>query len=99
MPRGPQQWWVLTARMITPTLRNGEFITQVAGSIVFTIGFYLPLKNIMGHAQPMSSYAQYLTPLIVVQAVWFAAVPGPVVAPAALEVMVGVRLMLSMTMA
>lgn len=74
MPSGPQQWWVLTARMITPTLRNGEFATQVVGSIVFTIGFYLPLKNIMGHAQPMSSYAQYLTPLIVVQAVWFAAV-------------------------
>lgn len=74
MPSSPQQWWVLTTRMITPTLRNGEFATQVVGSIVFTIGFYLPLKNIMGHAQPMSSYAQYLTPLIVIQAVWFAAV-------------------------
>ena len=74
MPSGAQQWWVLTTRMITPTLRNGEFATQVVGSIVFTIGFYLPLKNIMGQAQPMSSYAQYLTPLIVVQAVWFAAV-------------------------
>lgn len=74
MPSAGQQWWVLTTRMITPTLRNGEFATQVVGSIVFTIGFYLPLKNIMGHAQPMSSYAQYLTPLIVIQAVWFAAV-------------------------
>ncbi len=74
MPSTPQQWWVLTTRMITPTLRNGEFLTQVVGSIVFTVGFYLPLKNIMGVAQPMSSYAQYLTPLIVVQAIWFAAV-------------------------
>ncbi len=69
-----QQWWVLTTRMIAPTLANGEFATQVAGSIVFTAGFYLPLKTIMGATQPMSSYGQYLTPLIVVQAIWFAAV-------------------------
>lgn len=68
-----RQWWVLTVRMITPTLRNGELATQVIGSIVFTIGYYLPLKEFMGAAQPMSSYAQYLTPLIVLQAIWFAA--------------------------
>lgn len=68
-----QQWWVLTVRMITPTLRNGELATQIVGSIVFTIGYYLPLKQFMGAAQPMSNYAQYLTPLIVLQAIWFAA--------------------------
>ena len=69
-----QQWWVLTVRMITPTLRNGELATQIVGSIVFTIGYYIPLKQLMGVAQGMSSYAQYLTPLIVLQAIWFAAV-------------------------
>lgn len=69
-----QQWWVLTVRMITPTLRNGELATQVIGSIVFTVGYYLPLKQLMGAVQPLSSYAQYLTPLIVLQAIWFAAV-------------------------
>jgi ABC-2 type transport system permease protein len=69
-----QQWWVLTVRMITPTLRNGELLTQVVGSIIFTIGYYIPLKQMMGAAQGMSSYAQYLTPLIVLQAIWFAAV-------------------------
>ena len=69
-----QQWWVLTVRMITPTLRNGELATQVVGSIVFTIGYYLPLKQMMGAVQPLSSYAQYLTPLIVLQAIWFAAI-------------------------
>jgi len=69
-----QQWWVLTVRMITPTLRNGELATQVVGSIVFTIGYYLPLKEMMGAVQPLSSYAQYLTPLIILQAIWFAAV-------------------------
>ena len=58
-----QQWWVLTVRMITPTLRNGELATQIVGSIVFTIGYYLPLKQMMGAVQPLSGYAQYLTPL------------------------------------
>lgn len=74
MPAMLQQWWTLTTRMIAPTLGNGELVTQVVGSIVFTVGFYLPLKNILGAVQPMSSYAQYLTPLIVVQAIFFASV-------------------------
>jgi ABC-2 type transport system permease protein len=70
-----QQWWVLTVRMIAPTLRNGEVLTQVAASVMFTVGFYVPLKHFMGlFAQGMSSYAQYLMPLIVLQAVGFAAV-------------------------
>jgi ABC-2 type transport system permease protein len=70
-----QQWWVLTVRVITPTLRNGELLTQVAASIMFTAGFYIPLKQIMGaFTQGMSSYAQYLMPLIAIQAVAFAGV-------------------------
>ena len=70
-----QQWWVLTVRAITPTLRNGELLTQVAASIMFTVGFYIPLKQLMGaFAQGMSSYAQYLMPLIALQAIAFAAV-------------------------
>lgn len=74
MPSTLQQWWTLTTRTILPTFKNGELATQVISSIVFTVGFYLPLKNILGALQPMSSYAQYLTPLIVVQAIFFAAV-------------------------
>ncbi len=70
-----QQWWVLTARTITPTLRNGELLTQVFASIIFTVGFYIPLKNLMSpFVQGMSSYAQYLMPLIVLQAISFAAI-------------------------
>lgn len=70
-----QQWWVLTVRAITPTLRNGELLTQVAATIMFTVGFYIPLKELMGaFAQGMSSYAQYLMPLIALQAITFAAV-------------------------
>lgn len=70
----PAQWWVLTVRMIRPSLRNGEFLTQLAASIMFTVSFYLPLKQIMGpFIGGMSSYAQYLTPLIALNAVTFAA--------------------------
>jgi ABC-2 type transport system permease protein len=70
-----QQWWVLTVRLITPTLRNGEVLAQVAASIMFTAGFYIPLKHIMGaFTDGMSSYAQYLMPMIAIQAVAFAGV-------------------------
>ena len=70
-----QQWWVLTVRTIIPTLRNGELLTQAFASIIFTVGFYIPLKKIMSpFIQGMSSYAQYLTPLIMLQAIAFAAV-------------------------
>ena len=42
---------------------------------MFTVGFYVPLKEIMGaFVQGMSSYGQYLMPLIALQAVAFAAV-------------------------
>ena len=42
---------------------------------MFTVGFYIPLKQIMGaFIQGMSSYAQYLMPLIALQAIAFAAV-------------------------
>ncbi|WP_231702973.1 ABC transporter permease [Tsukamurella asaccharolytica] len=72
-----QQWWVLTVRSIVPSLRNGELITQVAASVMFTVGFYIPLERFMGaYAAEMSSYAQYLTPLIVLQAISFAAISG-----------------------
>jgi ABC-2 type transport system permease protein len=70
-----QQWWVLTVRVIKPTLRNGEVLAQATAPIMFTVGFYIPLKQIMGaFAQGMSSYAQYLMPLTALTAVAYAAV-------------------------
>jgi ABC-2 type transport system permease protein len=70
-----QQWWVLTVRVIRPTLRNGEVLTQVAASIMFTAGFYIPLKHILGaFTEGMSGYAQYMMPLIALQAITFASV-------------------------
>jgi ABC-2 type transport system permease protein len=69
-----RQWWVLTVRVLTPTLRNGEVLTLVAASIMFTVGFYIPLKQIMGaFIQGMGSYAQYLMPLIALNGIAFAA--------------------------
>lgn len=74
-PTSPlRQWWVLTVRMITPTVRNGELATQLAASVMFAVGFYLPLKQFMSpFIGGMSSYAQYLTPLLTLNAVTFAA--------------------------
>ena len=49
-PSALQQWWVLTVRSIAPTLRNGELVTAIAASVIFTAGFYIPLKELMGAA-------------------------------------------------
>ncbi|WP_405167860.1 ABC transporter permease [Nocardia sp. NBC_01499] len=68
------QWWVLTCRLIRPSWRNGELVTAVVAPTVFTLGFYVPLNLVMtvyGHG--LSSYAQYLMPMIVMQAVAFCA--------------------------
>jgi ABC-2 type transport system permease protein len=74
-PSTGRQWWVLTVRMVRPSLRNGEVLTLIAASAMFPVGFYIPLKQFMApFIQGMSSYAQYLTPMIVLNAVSFAAV-------------------------
>lgn len=69
------QWWVLTLRFVAPTLRNGELAMTIASSVVFTAGFYVPLHQVMGTATRglASSYAQYIMPLIALQAISFAA--------------------------
>jgi ABC-2 type transport system permease protein len=77
-PSASQQWWVLTVRSIVPTLRSGEWATAVAASVIFTAGFYIPLKELMGVATHgiSSSYGQFLTPLIALQAISFASISG-----------------------
>ena len=65
-----QQWWVLTVRVIAPTLRNGELLIAAGLPAVFTVSFYVPLKQVMSpDVHGMSSYAQFLTPLIAVVAI------------------------------
>lgn len=74
-PSGGQQWWVLTTRLIAPTLRNGELAVGVAVSVAATASLYIPLNRLMdGPDLMMSSYAQYLVPLIVLQAIAFASI-------------------------
>jgi ABC-2 type transport system permease protein len=74
-PAGLQQWWVLTTRLVAPTLRNGEVVLGVAVSVAATASLYIPLNRLMdGPDLNTSSYAQYLLPLIVLQAVAFASI-------------------------
>lgn len=74
-PSGWRQWWVLTARLIGPSLRNGELAVGVAVTVAVTASFYLPLNRFMaGPDLPTSSYAQFLVPLIVLQAISFASI-------------------------
>ncbi|WP_028476377.1 antibiotic transporter [Nocardia sp. CNY236] len=74
-PRPPQQWWVLTTRLIVPSLRTGEVLTSVLAPAVFTVSFYLPLKTIMTFiGTGFSSYAQFMMPLVILQAAAFTAV-------------------------
>ncbi len=76
-PSAVQQWWVLTVRSIVPTFRNGELATAIAASVIVTAGFYIPLNQVMGKATDgLSSYAQFLTPLIALQAISFASISG-----------------------
>jgi ABC-2 type transport system permease protein len=75
-----QQWWVLTARFISPTLRNGELITAIGASVAFTVGFYIPFSIPWTHyvggpsSGVSSNLGQYITPLIALQALSFAAI-------------------------
>jgi len=75
IPSGLQQWWVLTRRLVAPTWRNGEAAVGVAVSVAVTAGLYIPLNRLMDTPDlGMSSYAQYVVPLIVMQAIAFASI-------------------------
>lgn len=75
IPSGRTQWWVLTARLVAPMWRNGELAVSVAVSVAVTASLYIPLNRLMdGPDLGMSSYAQYLVPLIVMQAIAFASI-------------------------
>ncbi|MFC9897387.1 ABC transporter permease [Nocardia sp. NPDC127579] len=70
-----QQWWVLTTRLIVPSLRTGEVLSSVLAPVAFTASFYIPLKTVMtfaGHG--FSSYAQFMMPIVILQAAAFTAI-------------------------
>ena len=70
------QWWVLTIRLVRPTLRNGEVLLGVGSTVIFTAGWYIPLNHMMGARSGMSSYAQFLMPLIALQGIAFSSEAG-----------------------
>ncbi|HEY9315770.1 ABC transporter permease [Williamsia sp.] len=73
--RGPafwRQWLTLTGRAVRSAHTEGEFVIAVVMPIVFALGFYLPLRLIM--ADRGLDYAQFLMPIIVLQAIAFTAV-------------------------
>jgi ABC-2 type transport system permease protein len=71
-----RQWWVLTTRLVEPTLRNGDVLTTIVAVVVFAVGWYIPLNHMMGARSGMSSYSQFLMPLIALQGISFAAITG-----------------------
>lgn len=74
-PSALQQWWVLTVRLVAPTLRSGEVAVAVGASAAVTASFYIPLHKLLdGPDLGASSYAQFLMPLIVLQAISFASI-------------------------
>ncbi|QIS05393.1 antibiotic transporter [Nocardia brasiliensis] len=74
-PARARQWWVLTSRLIVPSVKTGEVLTSILAPATFTAGFYIPLKTVMTFAGTgFSSYAQFMMPLVVLQAAAFTAI-------------------------
>ncbi|MVU76662.1 antibiotic transporter [Nocardia sp. ET3-3] len=69
------QWWVLTVRLIVPSVQTGEIATAILAPITFTVSFYIPLNRVMTFAGlGFSSYAQFMAPIVFLQAAAFTAV-------------------------
>lgn len=73
-----RQGWVLFGRFISPSLSVGEKLTTVGAPVVFMVGFYLPFakpwNQFVGGSGVASSIGQYITPLVALQAIAFAAI-------------------------
>ncbi|MCP9621105.1 antibiotic transporter [Nocardia otitidiscaviarum] len=68
-PSSLAQWWALTARIVRVMVTKGELVVAVITPLVFTVGFYLPLRAIMNLLN--IDYAQYVMPIIVLQTMGF----------------------------
>ncbi|WP_454165022.1 ABC transporter permease [Gordonia iterans] len=71
-PNAIQQWWVLTSRGILNAYRNGEFIFCFVSPAMLAVCFYLPLRQVVDEAASID-YAQFLMPIIMLQAMAFVA--------------------------
>ncbi|MFE6858850.1 ABC transporter permease [Nocardia sp. NPDC057668] len=70
-----QQWWVLTWRLIAPAVKTGEIATAILAPITFAASFYIPLNRVMTFSGTgFSSYAQFMAPIVILQAAAFTAI-------------------------
>ncbi|MBF6327630.1 ABC transporter permease [Nocardia transvalensis] len=63
------QWRALTGRIVHTMATKGELIVAVITPLVFTLGFYLPLRFVMKFSG--IDYAQFVMPIIVLQTMSF----------------------------
>ncbi|AZI61301.1 ABC transporter permease [Rhodococcus qingshengii] len=71
-PSAVTQWWTLTGRTVRAMIRRHELLVAIVAPLIFTVGFYLPLKFVM-QLQGIN-YAQFLMPIIVLQAMAFTSI-------------------------
>ena len=63
------QWAVLTERVVLNLYNTGQFFVAIVTPIIFTYGFYLPLRFVM-RLQGID-YAQYVVPIVALQTMAF----------------------------
>lgn len=68
-PSSFAQWRALTGRVVKTMATKGELIVAFVTPLVFTLGFYLPLRFVM-KLQGID-YAQFVMPIIVLQTMAF----------------------------
>lgn len=68
-PNSFAQWRALTGRIVWVMATKGELIIACIVPLVFTLGFYLPLKFVMSFKG--IDYAQFVMPIIVLQTMSF----------------------------
>ncbi|MCX5045882.1 ABC transporter permease [Aldersonia sp. NBC_00410] len=69
-PSKVRQWSILTNRVLLNLFNSGQILIAFVTPVIFTLGFYLPLRYVMG-VQGID-YAQFVMPIIALQTVGFA---------------------------
>jgi ABC-2 type transport system permease protein len=70
-PSALAQWWALTRRIVR-TMARAELFVAMVTPLIFTLGFYLPLRYTMQHTGQLGmSYAQYVMPIVALQTMSF----------------------------
>lgn len=68
-PNSVSQFLVLTNRVVWNLINTGQMVIAVITPVIFTLGFYLPLKYVMGFRG--IDYAQFVMPIIALQTMGF----------------------------